>query len=138
MKRTLLILIASVALTACKKENSSRPEISSDELATDQRIILKEKHSVVLIPDNNRSLMIGVTLLDGKITVAEIPGNGKSLAVTWNNEESWTTSVMDIGEDITVSIIDEDGDGLPDLRAEQTEGSLIRYRFGTPDWIPLQ
>jgi len=103
----LFLLIATLALAACGKKNPTQLEISSDELATDQRIILKEGHSVILIPENDRDLMIGASLVDGKLSIFEIDEMGKSLSVTWNDEESWTTSVMDFSEDQIISVIDK-------------------------------
>lgn len=138
MPRTLFIVIAALALTACGNKNKIQLDLSSDELATDQRIILKEGHSVVLIPENNKDLIIGVTNIDGEIVVSEVPGFGKSLSATWKDHQSWETSVIDSSTDQTIVIIDKNGDGMPDFRAEQTDSALLRYEFGTPDWIQLE
>jgi hypothetical protein len=140
MTRLLFILISTVALAACGKKQPSQLEIYSDELATDQRIILKEGHSILVMPENNRNLMIAVSVsaLDGKLSILEVDDMGKSLSVTWEDGESWTTSVMDFRENQDTSIIDDNGDGLPDLLAERTEDSLLRYKLGTPVWIPIE
>jgi hypothetical protein len=81
--------------------------------------------------------MIGASVVDGKLVIAEIDPKGRSLSVAWKNKDSWTTTVMDSAENQT-TVIDKDGDGIPDIRAVMKEGSLLRFRLEDAKWIELK
>ncbi|MBT7960191.1 MAG: hypothetical protein HN759_12755, partial [Akkermansiaceae bacterium] len=60
----------------------------------DRPIILKEGQGVVLVPEGNKSLLVGVSVVDGKLSVSEIDPEGRSFSVTWDDPEIWETSTM--------------------------------------------
>ena len=82
--------------------------------------------------------MIGVSVIDGNLVFSEIEPKGKSFSVTWINEDSWTTSVMDSAKDRSTTIIDKNGDGIADIRAVKIEESLSRSILEDPKWIELK
>ena len=101
-------------------------------------IVIKEGQAVILVPESNKSLMIGASVVDGKLSISEIEPKGRSFSVTWNDPESWETSMTDSEDDQTTTVIDKNGDGVPDIRAVLKKESLSRFVLQDPKWIELE
>jgi len=121
------LLSLALALFGCKGSESVRSSALPENVKEDRPIILKEGQAVVLIPEGDKSVMVGASIVDGKLSISEIEPDGKSFSVTWNDSESWESAVMNSSEGKTTTLIDKDGDGLPDLKAIMTKGSLSRF-----------
>jgi hypothetical protein len=125
-------------LVGCRDTKSSRSTALPDNVMEDRPIILKEGQGVVLVPEGNKSLLVGVSVVDGKLSVSEIDPEGRSFSVTWDDPEIWETSTMNSAEDKTTTLVDKDGDGMPDLRAVMTKGSLSRFTLEPPKWVEIE
>lgn len=134
----IYLSILVFAMAGCNRLKSSRSPSLPANVVEDQPIIIKEGQGVILVPEGKRSLMIGASVIDGNLIVSEIEPKGKSFSVTWSDQDSWTTSVLDSAKDISTTIIDKNGDGIPDIRAVKKEGSLLRFRLEDPKWIELK
>ena len=93
---------------------------------------------MILAPENNKSLIIGASVVDGRLSISEIDPKGRSFSISWIDEESWETSVIDSQDDQTTTTIDKNGDGLPDLRVVMADGALLRSTLDDPRWIELK
>ena len=133
-----LFLLFAFALAGCRDSKPYRSSALPDNVMEDRPIVLKEGQAVILIPEGNKSVMIGASVVDGKLSISEIDSKGRSFSVSWNDQESWETSVIDSAEDQMTTVIDKNGDGLPDLRVEKKKGSLSRFTLGEPKWIKLE
>lgn len=138
MIRHTLFILAPFVLLGCDGEDLTRSSALPDNVTEDRPIVIREGQAIVLVPDGDRSIMIGASVVDGKLTISEIDPAGKSLSVTWNDKDTWETSVIDSREDQTTITIDKSGDGLPNLRTVKTADSLLRYRLEEPQWIEQQ
>ena len=139
MTARAFILPALVCMiVGCKKPDQNRDPALPENVLEDRPIILKEGQAVILVPEHNRALMIGAAVTDGKLTVSEIDPHGRDFSVTWTNQESWQTTTSIATDDQTTTLIDKDGDGVPDLRAEMTKGSLKRFTLDSPRWTELE
>jgi len=138
MIRHTIPLIATFALFGCNGADKARPSALPDNVMEDRPIVIKEGQAIVIVPDGNRSLMIGASVIDGKLSISEIDPKGRSLSVTWSDEDTWETTVTDSSEDQTTVIIDKNGDGFPNVRAVMSDGVTTRYTPSDPQWTELQ
>jgi len=140
MLRSIFLTFIAFALTGCDNPfpSRSRSPALPDNVREDRPIVLKEGQAVVLVPEGNRSVMIGAAIVDGKLCISEIDPKGKSVSITWNDEDSWETSVTDSTEGQTTITIDNDGDGLPDYRSLLKDGSASRFQLEEPRWIEMK
>ena len=138
MTRLLLISSLALALLGCRDATPTSSGALPENVKEERPIILKEGQAVTLIPEGDRSLMVGATVINGRLSISEVDPDGRSLSVTWKDSESWQTSVIDSAKDKTITLIDKDGDGVPDLKAIMTEGSLQRYTLGDPEWNKIE
>jgi hypothetical protein len=138
MIRNILSALLALALTGCDNSLRSRPPALPDNVCEDRPIILKEGQAIVIVPEDNKSVMIGAAVIDGKLSISEIDPKGKSFSITWNDANSWESSVIDSTEEQTITTIDKDADGLPDLRAILKDGTATRFQLEEPKWIELQ
>lgn len=138
MIRSILPKFIVLALMGC--DNSSRPRSPAlpDNVLEDRPIVLKEGQAIILVPEGDTSVMIGASVADGKLSISEIEPKGRSFSITWNDADSWETMIIDSTAEQTITTIDKDGDGLPDLRAILKEGSALRFQLEKPKWIELQ
>jgi hypothetical protein len=133
--RYVYFVFFPIILAGCEKSEPARPPSLPENVMEDRPIIIKEGQALILVPDGKESLMLAVTVSDGDLLISEVDPDGKSLSVTWHDEESWTTSVMDTKEGQTTTVIDKNGDGIPDIRAVLGNGSLSRFRLEEAKWI---
>lgn len=128
----------ALALLGCRDAPSTSSGALPENVKENRPIILKEGQAVTLIPEGDRSLMVGATVIDGKLSISEVDPDGRSISVTWKDSESWKTSVIDSAKGKTTTLIDKDGDGLPDLKAIMAEGFLQRYTLDDPEWNKIE
>lgn len=124
--------------TGCEKSDHLQSHLLPENVKNDKPIIIKEGQAIVLVPEGKEALMLAVTVHKNDLLISEIDPDGKSLSVTWHDEESWTTSIMDSTEGRTITVVDKDGDGIPDIRAVMENKSLSRYRIEETKWIELK
>lgn len=134
----VLFLFFALALAGCRDSKTYRPSALPDNVMEDRPIVLKEGQAVILIPEGNKAVMIGASVVDGKLTISEIDSKGRSFSVSWNDQESWLTAVLDSAEDQMTAVIDKNGDGLPDLRVVKKKESLSRFTLEEPKWIEVE
>jgi hypothetical protein len=138
MIRNILSALLALVLTGCDNSSRSRSPVLPNNVLEDRPIILKEGQAIVIVPEDNKSVMIGAAVIDGKLSISEIDPKGKSFSITWKDADLWETSVIDSTEEQTTTTIDMDGDGLPDLRAILKDGTATRFQLAEPKWIELQ
>lgn len=126
------------ALVGCDGSKSSKTSTLPENVKDDRPIVIKEGQAIVLTPEGKASILIGASVVDGKLSISEIDAKGKSFSVTWDDENSWTTSTVDSAGDQTTTIIDKNGDGIPDIRAIMKDGSLSRSQLEDPKWSELK
>ena len=138
MEKIKYFTLCGFLLIGCKDKTSLDRSIAlPDNMLDDRPIILKEGQAVVLVPEGKSSIMIGATVIDGNLVISEISTGGKSLSVTWKNENSFFTSVTEATETQTTIISDENGDGIPDLRTLRNGRMLQRFRLENPNSLKL-
>lgn len=126
------------SIAGCNNSKSSRSLSVPDNVMKDKPILIKEGQAVILVPESNKSIMVGASVIDGKLTISEIDPEGKSFSVTWDDEDSWSTTVVDCTEHQTTTVIDKNGDGIPDFRVVAKEGALLRFYLDNPSWVDLK
>ena len=138
MKNLIPSLFLIVAISSCSKEPTSRSAALPDNVVSDKPIVLKEGQSVMLMREGDPDLMIGASVVDGKLSVAEIDPKGRNFGVTWKNSESWTTSTIVSDGTITTYVLDKNGDGYADFRAENSPAGTHRYELQGEAWIEVK
>ena len=138
MIRLVALMTLALPFIGCRDPKPTRSSALPDNVFEDRPIVIREGQAVILMPESNKSLMIGASVANGRLSISEIDPKGRSFSVTWNDQESWETSVIDSQDDQTTTIIDKNGDGLPNLRAVTADGSLSRFRMEDPRWIELE
>lgn len=139
MNRYSCVVFLALALAGCERPKAPRSAAVPDNVSEDKPIILKEGQAVILVPEGKPSVKIGASVLKGKLVIAEIDPKGKSFFTVWSDEDTWETSVTDsttAGQ--TTTVLDKDGDGIPDFRAVVKEGSAARFQMGEPEWIEVK
>lgn len=105
---------------------------------TDKPIVLKEGQSVVLMMDGDRDLMVGASVVDGNLSVAEIDPKSRNFGVTWQDSETWNTATMVADGPNQVTVLDRNGDGYADFKAEITPTGTRRYELQGEAWIEVK
>jgi len=138
MKTLIPVLFLIFSVCACSKKPASRSAALPDNVVSDKPIVLKEGQAVVLMKAGDRNLMIGVAIVDGKLSVTEVDPNGRNFGVTWKDSESWETSTMvSDGPNHTI-VMDKNMDGFADLRAETTPSGTHRFELKDEAWVELK
>jgi hypothetical protein len=138
MKTLLPALFLIFVICACSKKPPSRSAALPDNVVTDKPIVLKEGQAVVLMMEGDRDLMVGASVVDGKLSVAEIDPKGRIFGVTWKDSESWETSTEVSDGSIHTFVWDKNGDGYADLKAEITPNGIRRYELQGEAWIEVK
>jgi hypothetical protein len=138
MKTLHSTLYLIFAVCACNKEPSPRPAALPDNVVSDKPIVLKEGQVVILTKEGDRDLMICASVLNGKLSVAEIDPKGRNFEVTWKDPESWETSTEVSDGSIHTFVLDKNGDGYADLRAETTPSGIKRSELKDDKWVELK
>jgi hypothetical protein len=138
MKTLLPALFLIFAISACGKKPAPRSAAIPDNVVSDKPIVLKEGQSVILMKEGDRELMIGASVVDGKLSVVEIDPKGRNFGVTWKDSESWETSTIVSDGSTTTSILDKNGDGYADFKAVSTPSGLRRYELQGEEWVEIK
>jgi hypothetical protein len=138
MKTLLTALFLIFLVCACNKKPPSRSAALPDNVVTDKPIVLKEGQAVVLMMEGDRNLMVGASVSDGKLTVVEIDPKGRNFGVTWKNSEAWDTSTIVSDGSTTTYVLDKNGDGYADFKAETTPTGSRRYELQGEEWVEVK
>jgi hypothetical protein len=138
MKTLLLALFLIFAVCACSKKPAPRSAALPDNVTNDKPIVLKEGQSVILMKEGDQYLMIGASVADGKLSVAEIDPKGRNFGVTWKDSETWETSTMVSDGTTATSVLDKNGDGYADFKAVSTPSGLRRYELQGEEWVEIK
>jgi hypothetical protein len=138
MKTLLPALFLIFVVCACSKMTPSRSAALPDNVITDKPIVLKEGQSVALMMEGDRNLIVGASVVDGKLSVAEIAPKGRNFGVTWKDSESWTTSTIVSDGTSSTYLLDKNGDGYTDFRAENSPTGTHRYELQGEVWTKVK
>ena len=138
MKTLLPALFLIFVVCACSKKPPSRSAALPDNVVTDKPIVLKEGQAVVLMMEGDRDLMVAASVVDGKLSVAEVDPKGRNFGVTWKDSESWTTSTNASDGSSSTYVLDKNGDGYADYKAEITSTGTRRYELQGEAWIEVK
>jgi hypothetical protein len=138
MKNLLPALLLIFAVCACSKKPLPRSAALPDNVVSDKPIVLKEGQSVALMKEGDRDLMIGASVVDGELVVAEIDPKGRNFGVNWKDSESWATSTIVSDGTSSTYVLDRNGDGYADYRAETSPAGIRRYELQGDAWIEVQ
>jgi hypothetical protein len=138
MKNLLTALLLIIAVCACSKKPLPRSAALPDNVVSDKPIVLKEGQSVLLMKEGDRDLMIGASVVDGKLAVTEIDPKERNFGVTWKDSESWATSTIVSDGTNSTYVLDRNGDGYADYRAETSPAGTRRYELQGDAWIEVQ
>ena len=90
----------------------------------------------MLIPEHDQDLKIAASVVDGKLTIAEVDFDGRSFGVAWSDSELWETNTVTNSGDYSLTILDRDGDGVPDLKIEIDSEHFERSELHEIEWKP--
>lgn len=123
---------------SCSKTPAPRPAALPDNVVSDKPIVLKEGQAVMLMKAGDRDLMIGVAVVDGKLSVSEVDPKGRNFGVAWRNSDTWETSTMvSEGQNHTITM-DKNMDGLADFKAVTTPSGTHRFEMKGESWLELK
>jgi hypothetical protein len=125
-------------MSSCDRKAPARSAAVPDNVASDKPIVLKEGQAVILMKDGDRDLMVAASVVDGKLSIAEVDPHGRNFGVTWKDSETWETSTMDSKGENNTTVLDKNGDGYADFRAELTPSGLRRFELQGNAWIELK
>ena len=131
-----LFLILSVC--ACSKKPEPRSVALPDQVVNDKPIVLKEGQCVLLMKEGDDALLIGASVVDGKLCIAEIDPKGRNFGVTSKDSESWETSTIVSDGSTTQYVLDKDGDGYADYKAETSPSGTRRFELLNEDWVEIK
>lgn len=138
MKNILPAILLIFSVFACTKKTPPRSAALPDNVVSDKPIVLKEGQSVAIMKEGDRHLMIGASVIDGKLTVVEIDPKGRNFGVTWKNSEAWDTSTIVSDGSTTTYVLDKNGDGYADFKAETTPTGSRRYELQGEEWVEVK
>lgn len=138
MKNILPAILLIFSVFACTKKTPPRSAALPDNVVSDKPIVLKEGQSVAIMKEGDRNLMIGASVIDGKLTVVEIDPKGRNFGVTWKNSEAWDTSTIVSDGSTTTYVLDKNGDGYADFKAETTPTGSRRYELQGEKWVEVK
>jgi hypothetical protein len=138
MKNTIYLIISAITICSCgEREQADRSGIP-ENVVRDGPIILKEGQAFILMIEGDDDLMIGATVTDGKLSIADLDAEGRNFGVTWTDTNTWETSTIIQEEETTLIVMDRNGDGFPDYKAESTSAGLRRYERQDDSWVEIQ
>jgi len=138
MKTLLPALFLIFVVCACSKKPPSRSAALPDNVVTDKPIVLKEGQAVVLMMEGDRDLMVAASFVDGKLSVAEVDQKNRNFGVTWEDSETWNTATMVADGPNQVTVLDRNGDGYADFKAEITPTGTRRYELQGEVWVEVK
>lgn len=92
----------------------------------------------MLMMDGDNDLKIGAAVVDGRLSIAEIDPAGRNFGVTWKDAETWETSTIISDGSNTTIVMDKDGDGYADFKAETGPSGSRRYKLEEDTWIEVK
>lgn len=139
LKMKIVFLTASFlfAATSCTKKPAAGSAALPDNVMSDKPIVLKEGQAVILMKTGDKDLMIGVGVVDGKLSVQEVDPEGRNFGVTWKDSETWETSTMMAEGETHTVVMDKNMDGYADLKAETTPSGTRRFESKGQEWVEL-
>ena len=138
MKTFLPALFLIFVICACSKRPPSRSAALPDNVISDKPIVLKEGQAVILMMEGDRDLMVGASVSDGKLSVAEIDPKSRNFGVAWKDADTWETSTTVTDGSNTTFVFDKNGDGYADFKAEITPTGTRRYELHGEAWIEVK
>jgi hypothetical protein len=139
MKTLVITLFSILGLCSCgKKQTADAAPKSNEEEYELKRIVLKDGQSVMLMMDGDSDLKIGAAVVDGRLSIAEIDPEGRNFGVTWKDSETWETSTIISDGSTTGYVLDKDGDGYADFKAETGPSGTRRYKLEGEAWIEVK
>ena len=138
MKTFLPALFLIFVVCACSKRPPSRSAALPDNVISDKPIVLKEGQAVILMMEGDRDLMVGASVSDGKLSVAEIDPKSRNFGVAWKDADTWETSTTVKDGSNTTFVLDKNGDGYADFKAEITPTGTRRYELQGEGWIEVK
>ena len=88
--------------------------------------------------EGDRDLMVGASVVDGKLSVAEIDRKSRNFGITWKDSERWDTTTMVSDGPNQVTVLDRNGDGYADFKAEITPSGIHRYELQGEAWVEVK
>jgi hypothetical protein len=82
--------------------------------------------------------MIGAAVVDGKLSIAEIDPKGRNFGVTWKDAETWETSTMVSDGLNRTYVLDKNGDGYADFKADSTPSGTRQFELKGKAWVELK
>lgn len=138
MKNLLLPLFSFLAVCSCSRKSPPGSAALPDNVVSDKPIVLKEGQAVILMKAGDRDLMVGVSVVDGKLSVSEVDPKGRNFGVTWKDSETWETSTMvSEGRNHTITL-DRNMDGYADFKAVTTPSGTHRFELEGETWVELK
>ena len=138
MKTFLPALFLIFVVCACSKRPPSRSAALPDNVISDKPIVLKEGQAVILMMEGDRDLMVGASVSNGKLSVAEIDPKSRNFGVAWKDADTWETSTTVKDGSNTTFVLDKNGDGYADFKAEITPTGTRRYELQGEAWIEVK
>jgi hypothetical protein len=137
MKIISPLIFAFAVLAGCDHPPSSKSAALPENVKHDRPIVLKEGQAVVIAPEGNKSLLIGASVVNGKLSIAEIDPEGRSFGVAWTNADEWETSTTVKNAMTSTITIDKTMDGVADLQAVMDQNGIHRFTSGEQQWNKL-
>lgn len=137
MKTLYLALFLIFTVCACSEKPAPRSTSLPDNVVSDKPIVLKEGQAVLLMKEGDQDLMIGASVVDGKLSIAEIDPEGRNFGVTWKDSETWETSTIVSDGSTRTTVLDKNGDGYADYKGETTSSGLRRYELQGEEWVEV-
>jgi hypothetical protein len=139
MKTIVITLFSIFGLCSCgKKQTTDEAPKSIEKEFKLKRIVLKKGQPVILMMDGNSDLKIAAAIVDGRLSIAEIDPKGRNFGVTWEDSERWETSTIISDGSTTRFVLDKDGDGYADFKAETGPSGTRRYKLEGDAWIEVK
>ena len=138
MKTFLPALFLIFVVCACSKRPPSRSAALPDNVISDKPIVLKEGQAVILMMEGDRDLMVGASVSNGTLSVAEIDPKSRNFGVAWKDADTWETSTTVKDGSNTTFVLDKNGDGYADFKAEITPTGTRRYELQGEAWIEVK
>ena len=138
MKAHLAVLFLIAVVCGCNKMPPTRSTALPDNVVSDKPIILKEGQAVILMREGDRALMIAASVIDEELSIGEIDPKGRSFGVTWKDADTWDTSTTVTDGNNRTLVLDKNGDGYADFRAEMTPSGDRGYELQGETWVEFK
>jgi hypothetical protein len=134
MKRFAILLLVPLGLSSCDRLSRAFASATPANATSEKPIFLKSGQAVLFAPESDHSLLVGASVVDSQLCIAQIDPHRSNFGVNWNKSGSWETSAVLIDGETRTYMIDKDGDGLPELKTVKTPSGMKRYRLVNPQW----